>query len=223
MSPADLPAVAPLAIACAVVTGRAWPSYLGPARPAPTAPALPSGPDTEAASSSLRSGSFRARAFGKGVRYAHLDAAPFGPMPPIPLRCASARPERLRFYLQGRPRPGPLRRASSRSVLATLRAARLQARRIHPSRPRSAPRKKAVSSGTSPPETAFLRSASRAVFATLTSVRPTHPRPRRGQASRQVSFFRYAPERDLSRCLLAGGRSVPAFHRASRSSRQAPP
>lgn len=51
---------------------------------------------------------------------------------------AAARPERLRSYLQGRPRPGPLRRASSRSVLATLRAARLQARRIHPSRPRSA-------------------------------------------------------------------------------------
>lgn len=55
-------------------------------------------------------------------------------MPSTPLRCASARPERLRSYL----RPGPLRRASSRSVLATLRAARLQARRIHPSRPRSA-------------------------------------------------------------------------------------
>ena len=88
---------------------------------------------------------------------------------------------------------------------------------------RSVPRKKGFSSGASPPEYPFLRSTSRAVFATLTCVRPTRPRPRRGQASRLVSFFRYAPERDLSRCLLAGGRSVPAFHRASRSSRQAPP
>jgi len=107
MSPADLPTVAPLAIAYAVVTGRAWPSYLGPARPAPTAPALPSGPDTEAASSSLRSGSFRARASGKGVRYAHLDAAPFGPMPPPALRSDGVPSRTAPLLLAGPPTPRP--------------------------------------------------------------------------------------------------------------------
>ena len=107
MSPADLPAVAPLAIAYAVVTGRAWPSYLGPARPEPTAPALPSGPDTEAASSSLRSGSFRARASGKGVRYAHLDAAPFGPMPRPALRSGRGPSRTAPLLLAGPPAPRP--------------------------------------------------------------------------------------------------------------------
>ena len=107
MAPADLPAVAPLAIAYAVVTGRAWPSYLGPARPAPTAPALPSGPDTEAASSSLRSGSFRARASGKGVRYAHLDAAPFGPMPRPALRSGRVPSRTAPLLLAGPPTPRP--------------------------------------------------------------------------------------------------------------------
>lgn len=48
------------------------------------------------------------------------------------------RHDRLRSYLQGRPSPGPLHRTSSRSV--AVAPDRLQVRRIHPSRPRSAAR-----------------------------------------------------------------------------------
>jgi len=134
---------------------------------------------------------------------------------------SSSRPERLHSYLAGPPDPRPS--APAFKPFRRYAPNRLQVRRIHPSHPRSVPRKKGFSSGASPPENPFIRSSSRAVFATLTSVRPTLPRPRRGQASRQVCFFRYAPERDLSRVLLAGGRSVPVFHRTSCSSRPAPP
>ena len=108
------------------------------ARRPPTAPALPSGPDTEAASSSLRSGSFRARASGKGVRYAHLDAAPFGPMPPTPLRSDGVPSRTAPLLLAGPPEPRPS--APDFKPFRRYAPDRLQVRRIHPSRPRSAAR-----------------------------------------------------------------------------------
>jgi len=108
---------------------------------------------------------------------------------------SSSRPERLHSCLQGRPHPGPLHQTSSRSVATRRTVFKSGAF----TRPAHAPlhERRTFSSGTSPPENPFIRSTSRAVFATLTSVRSTLPRPRRGQASRQVSFFRFATERDL--------------------------
>ena len=106
-----------------------------------------------------------------------------------------------RSILQGCPSPG-------------LQAVRSLSRRnglkpgAHPSRPRSAARierrrsrqlKQAVCAVN--PCAALCRRC----WWLRSLVSATLPRPRRGQASRQVSLFRFAAERDLSLILLAGG------------------
>ncbi len=133
MAPADcrasLRSLSPTPLSRAVLALRA-------ARPAPTAPALPSGPCTKSAYAHFAPGPPGRCSLRSPRRYGHPSRADGPAATPVRRRG----PDRLRSLLQGRPDPGPLHRASSRAVLATLRAARLQARRIHPSRPRSAAR-----------------------------------------------------------------------------------
>lgn len=201
----DLPRVAPLAIAYAVVTGRAWPSYLGPARPAPTAPALPSGPVTASADA-------HAAPEPPGKEFATLTSTlrPSGRCRRLRYAPASSHPERLRSYLQGRPDPGPLHQASSRAVLATLRTARLQARRIHPSRPRCAAhierRRSRQLKRQSAPPLHVLRFASGVRYAHVSSAHPPQAAPGAQAVPVGRFFASYEPAACHSLCSPEAGR-----------------